>query len=101
MLLLFFPNFPLTQVFAHAPNSTNGSSPKFATIVLGNTGGPREDNLSSYLLAPKGEDNFVALDAGTLLVGISKARKMGNFGSLSLPHESPFNLGRLDPSQSH
>jgi len=92
MLILFFCIVPLPQLLAQSHTGTKSFSPKFVTVVLGNTGGPREDSLSSYLLAPKGEDAFVALDAGTLLVGISKAKEMGSFAHISLPHESPFTL---------
>ena len=92
MVILLFGIVLHPQEFARASNDSNDSSPKFVTIVLGNTGGPREDSLSSYLLAPKGENAFVALDAGTLLVGISNAIKMGSFGDISVPSDSPFNL---------
>ena len=85
MIILFFCIVPPSQLLAQGHTGTKSFSPKFVTVVLGNTGGPREDSLSSYLLAPKGEDAFVALDAGTLLVGISKAKQMGSFGHISLP----------------
>ena len=92
ILIFFFSIVTPLQLFAQVHKDTHSFPPKFVTIVLGNTGGPREDSLSSYLLAPKGEDAFVALDAGTLLVGISKAKQMGSFGHISLPHESPLTL---------
>lgn len=44
--------------------------PAFHVIVLGCQGGPREGNLSGYLIAPIGVSQFLALDAGTLLEGI-------------------------------
>jgi len=47
--------------------------PAFTVIVLGAGGGPSEDDLSSYLLARRGESSFVGLDAGTLGTGIRRA----------------------------
>jgi len=48
---------------------------KFNIVVLGCMGGPGEQNLSSYLIAPIGSSNYAALDAGTLLPGIVMALK--------------------------
>lgn len=42
----------------------------FQFIVLGSGGGVDESNLSSYLIAPAGSENFVALDAGSLMSGL-------------------------------
>ncbi len=50
-------------------------SQAFEVVVLGAYGGPKESNLSGYLLAPKGADGFIALDAGSLLHGIDLAAK--------------------------
>lgn len=47
----------------------------FKVVVLGNDGGPRENNISGYLIASKSSNNFVALDAGSLLNGIYHANK--------------------------
>ncbi len=46
------------------------TAPAFVAIVLGAGGGPSQDDLSAYLLAPAGSADFVCLDAGTLLSGI-------------------------------
>ncbi|WP_412466422.1 MBL fold metallo-hydrolase [Pedobacter sp. KLB.chiD] len=45
----------------------------FNIIPLGVKGGDDESNLSSYMIAPKGSDNYVCLDAGTINAGIQKA----------------------------
>ncbi|MFW0718095.1 MBL fold metallo-hydrolase [Pedobacter sp. N23S346] len=45
----------------------------FKIIPLGVKGGDDESNLSSYLLAPKGSNSFICLDAGTINAGIQKA----------------------------
>ncbi|NCD71324.1 MBL fold metallo-hydrolase [Mucilaginibacter agri] len=45
----------------------------FKLVPLGVLGGADESNLSAYMLAPKGSDNYICLDAGTLHAGIQKA----------------------------
>jgi len=45
----------------------------FRLVPLGVKGGIDESNLSAYMLAPQGSDNYVCLDAGTLHYGIEKA----------------------------
>ncbi|MCH9627552.1 MAG: hypothetical protein S4CHLAM2_11930 [Chlamydiales bacterium] len=47
----------------------------FQLVVMGCTGGPREGNLSGYLVAPTESHDWIALDAGTLLTGIDHAFK--------------------------
>lgn len=61
------------------------SDPKFSIIPLGTAGGITQQDLSSYLLAPKGKDAFVCLDAGTGLNGIRKAYENGCFKGISIP----------------
>ena len=53
------------------------SSASFKVIPLGIKGGIEEDNLSAYMLAPDGSDDYVCLDAGTLNTGIRKAIDRG------------------------
>ena len=65
------------------------AAPRFVTIVLGAGGGPYQDDLSAYLLAPVGSSEFVALDAGTLLVGIRRAWAAGRFRDLPIPADGP------------
>ncbi|MBK0384417.1 3',5'-cyclic-nucleotide phosphodiesterase [Pedobacter sp. SD-b] len=45
----------------------------FKIVPLGVLGGSHEDNLSAYMVTPKGQKNYVCLDAGTLNAGIQKA----------------------------
>ncbi|HEY4198000.1 MAG TPA: 3',5'-cyclic-nucleotide phosphodiesterase [Mucilaginibacter sp.] len=45
----------------------------FRIVPLGVKGGIDESNLSAYMLAPAGSNNYVCLDAGTLHFGIEKA----------------------------
>lgn len=47
--------------------------PSFKIVPLGVRGGLDESNLSAYMVAPEGSNNYVCLDAGTLHYGIEKA----------------------------
>ena len=54
-------------------------APGFKIIPLGVKGGSDESNLSSYMLAAAGSNDFICLDAGTLHYGIQKAIGAGLF----------------------
>lgn len=56
-----------------------GFSQSFKVIPLGVLGGSHEDNLSAYMVAPKGQNQYVCLDAGTLYSGIQKAIDLHTF----------------------
>ena len=63
-LLVFIPGFLLPMiVFAQS----------FRIVPLGIKGGIDESNLSAYMVAPMGSNNYICLDAGTLHYGIEKA----------------------------
>jgi cAMP phosphodiesterase len=47
----------------------------FKVVPLGVLGGGDESNLSSYMVAPAGSNNYICLDAGTLRYGIGQAVK--------------------------
>jgi cAMP phosphodiesterase len=47
--------------------------PSFQLVPLGVKGGIDESDLSAYMLAPYGTNNYICLDAGTLHAGIQKA----------------------------
>ncbi|WPU95977.1 3',5'-cyclic-nucleotide phosphodiesterase [Mucilaginibacter sabulilitoris] len=49
------------------------NNPAFRLVPLGVLGGIDESNLSAYMLAPTGSNNYICLDAGTLHYGIQKA----------------------------
>jgi 3',5'-cyclic-nucleotide phosphodiesterase len=68
------------------------AAPQFVAIALGTAGGLTEANLSSYLLAPAGSTEFVALDAGTLLTGLQHANRKGNLSDIVVPPESPLSV---------
>jgi cAMP phosphodiesterase len=53
--------------------------PSFKIVPLGVKGGSDESNLSSYMLAAAGSNEYICLDAGTLHYGIQKAVNAGIF----------------------
>src|SRR5712672_2542242 len=55
------------------------AQPAFTVVPLGVKGGLDESNLSAYMVAPAGQENYVCLDAGTLYAGIQKAVDKGVF----------------------
>lgn len=64
----------------------------FKVIVLGCQGGPKENNLSGYLFAPKTANDFIALDAGSLLHGIYLAHQKKSFYDITVNPETPWNF---------
>lgn len=65
----------------------------FFSVVLGSGGGPREDNVSGYMLWPAGKpEEAIVLDPGVLTVGIRRADELGNLWEFKVPPES--NLTR-------
>lgn len=64
----------------------------FQVVVLGCTGGPREGNLSGYLLSPLKQQEWIALDAGTLLGGIDLALEQKSLDAI------PYQKAHLIPS---
>lgn len=75
--------------------AATGKDASFVVVPLGVNGGLTEDNLSSYLLAPKGETNFIALDAGTLFAGLRQARIFESLPEIAVPADSPLTFEGL------
>ncbi|MBS1605092.1 MAG: 3',5'-cyclic-nucleotide phosphodiesterase [Bacteroidetes bacterium] len=55
------------------------TSQSFTVVPLGVKGGLDESDLSAYMVAPQGSNDFICLDAGTLNSGIQKAIATGAF----------------------
>ena len=55
----------------------------FKVVPLGVKGGIDESNLSAYMLAVNGTDDYVCLDAGTLYAGIQQAIDNGVFKNIA------------------
>ncbi|HEX9513558.1 MAG TPA: 3',5'-cyclic-nucleotide phosphodiesterase [Puia sp.] len=58
---------------------------QFTVVPLGVRGGLDESNLSAYMLAAAGSNDYICLDAGTLYAGIRKAVDSGVFAT-SIPN---------------
>ncbi len=82
--------FSLVLGVGHVHGSGSGSpEPAFVCIVLGSGGGPREDNVSGYMLWPVGKpEEAIIFDPGTLTVGIRRADELGNLWDLRVPADS-------------
>ena len=72
----------------HCADSESLMDKKFDIIVLGSSGSVNEDNLTAYLVAPKGSNDFLAVDAGRLFSGLKKANAKGSFDHIHVPEES-------------
>jgi 3',5'-cyclic-nucleotide phosphodiesterase len=72
----------------------------FQVIVLGSGGGPKESDVSGYLIAPADSQDFIALDAGSLLGGLYTVYEKGNFGGIALDPNSLFHPA-LDVLRHH
>ena len=92
VFLFFFLDGVLTFGLTARTMEAMASEHRFVTITLGTAGGLTESNLSSYLLAPIGSTEFVALDAGTLLTGLQQAHKKGNLADIVVPPTSPLSV---------
>ncbi|GAC34086.1 MBL fold metallo-hydrolase [Paraglaciecola polaris] len=92
--LLAISLFSATQVFAHDSHALGeilvkkNHAPAFEVIVLGDSGGIEDGNLSAFLLRGVNEPNYVALDAGTLVNGINQSVKRGAFADLALADDN-------------
>lgn len=67
-------------------------SAKFIAIPLGTKGGLIESDLSSYLLAPAGSTNFIALDAGTITSGLQRAVQNKSFDDIAVPEDNQLSV---------
>lgn len=74
------------------PYSYTSDKPAFKVVVLGAGGGLSEDDLTSYLLAPAGDNNYIALDAGTIYYGIKKAVELDSFNDMTFSRDSGISV---------
>jgi len=66
-----------------------GASAGFKVIALGVNGGVEEGNLTSYLIRSDSQTRYLALDAGSVLPGISKALEKGSFPEVTVQNAAP------------
>ncbi|MGA8122579.1 MAG: MBL fold metallo-hydrolase [Rouxiella badensis] len=62
----------------------------FKVVALGVNGGVEEGNLTSYLIRSDSQTRYLALDAGSVLPGISKALAKGSFPEVTAQNSAPF-----------
>lgn len=75
-----------------AATAAPSPTPAFELIVLGDSGGIEDGNLSAFLLRWVHEPNYVALDAGTLVNGINQGIKHHAFADLALVEDETWGL---------
>ena len=71
IILVFILSITFQICIAQKFTSENG----FTIIPLGVKGGLDESNLSAYMVAASGSNNYLCLDAGTINTGLQKATK--------------------------
>ncbi|MBL8911314.1 MAG: 3',5'-cyclic-nucleotide phosphodiesterase [Archangium sp.] len=71
---------------------------RFEAVVLGSSGGLDESDLTSVWLTRFGRQDFIALDAGTVVAGLRRAHARGSMG---LPSESLSRLRGVFLSHPH
>jgi len=67
------------SVRSDAAQAGRSAPASFSVVPLGVKGGLDESNLSSYMVAAAGSNEYICLDAGTLYAGIRKAVDSGVF----------------------
>ncbi|HEY4336699.1 MAG TPA: 3',5'-cyclic-nucleotide phosphodiesterase [Puia sp.] len=80
-LLAFIGSLLILSTIQAIPTAAQsaGAPPAFTVIPLGVRGGLDESNLSAYLVAATGSQDYISLDAGTLYAGLQKAVDNGLF----------------------
>lgn len=78
----------ITILFSLIISFTLAAKPAFEIVALGVNGGVVDGNITSYLIRSTDENNYLALDAGTLLPGIEKGIQKGSFKNINIPENS-------------
>jgi 3',5'-cyclic-nucleotide phosphodiesterase len=85
--------FSIQGLAKQADNQSNANAePVFELIVLGDSGGIEDGNLSAFLLRSLQEANYIALDAGTVVNGINHSIQYGAFDNLPLVTDDKWGL---------
>jgi 3',5'-cyclic-nucleotide phosphodiesterase len=91
VLLAFVYSFSGTHSIATAC----ASDAAFTVIPLGTKGGLTESDLSAYLVSTISKNNFIALDAGTILDGLRRAEQSGSLNFIGIPTDSSVSPARM------
>jgi len=92
------------MVAAHVAGQSNNASIStngFKVIPLGVKGGLDESNLSAYLVAASGSDQFICLDAGTIYKGLELAAQKKIFKSSNPSVIQQSNINSYFISHAH
>jgi len=65
---------------------------RFTVVVLGAHGGLTDGDLSAYLVSRQGTTEYLCLDAGTVLKGITEAARKKSFKDVRVPKDSGLTL---------
>ena len=92
VILFSYVLFAIAAVNAQSNNVAN-STQGFTVIPLGVKGGLDESNLSAYLVAASGSEQYICLDAGTIYKGIALAidKKLFNEPNPNLVQQKHIN----------
>jgi len=63
------------------------NTPAFELVILGDSGGSRDGNLSAFLLRSLTDNKYILLDAGTLLNGIEESLQQNAFNDIKIDTE--------------
>lgn len=96
-LILFGFLLPFIGIEAQSQTTSTG----FSIIPLGVKGGLDEANLSSYMVAAKGSNNYICLDAGTIHAGLQKAVATKLFTETSAEEVQKNNIKAYFISHAH
>ncbi len=86
---------------AQKNNTVSATNTGFKIIPLGVKGGLDEANLSAYLVAKNGTDNYICLDAGTINAGLKMALKNSLFNESSAEEIQKKNIKAYFISHGH
>jgi 3',5'-cyclic-nucleotide phosphodiesterase len=93
--IVAFFSYVLFAIAAVNGQSNNGNNPTqgFTVIPLGVKGGLDESNLSAYLVAASGSEQYICLDAGTIYKGLALAmdKKLFNAPNPSIFQQKNIN----------
>ncbi|MCX6990042.1 MAG: 3',5'-cyclic-nucleotide phosphodiesterase [Chlamydiae bacterium] len=92
--------FLTAAIFSLLPTLSLHAQPAFKVVVLGCHGGPKETNISGYLIASHEGNEFIALDAGSLLHGIEIASAKNSFQEIKINPDSDLNF-EVEILQNH
>ncbi|WP_305810610.1 MBL fold metallo-hydrolase [Photobacterium leiognathi] len=62
----------------------------FDVITLGDKGGIQDGNLTAFMLKSNTDDNYITLDAGSIVNGLIAATNKNAFSDMAVPSSSPY-----------